>query len=172
MSVDAIVRAFETRLEQLSHDKAVWEALQSGDADLAERGVRAAEYAVAPFIWSRAVGDRFDTTELAEILSVSRQALASRVASGSLLALPGRGTRWYPSWQVDIAKREVRPVVAKVLAAWRALEPDVDPLVIATWATSPEDLLDDETPAMLIEAGGSNDRIVDAAGAVAGRRTG
>lgn len=45
-------------------------------------GRRAAETALAPLLWGEAVGARRNTTETAEFLGVSRQALHERVRGG------------------------------------------------------------------------------------------
>ena len=167
MSIPDIVHHFEMRLKEL--DPELWEAI--GDTDGAEIGRRAADWVVAPVRWRIAVGDVLDTRQLAELLDVSRQAIASRVSSGSLLALPGRGTRYYPAWQLDASQHQVRPLVAELLRTWRRIEPDVEPLTIAAWATTPNELLDDRPPAEVIASEDADDAVVHAAAAAADRRT-
>lgn len=110
------------------------------DADEArELGTKAAEEAIASARWSRLVGDRIDTTEAAELLGVTRQALSKRQSSGSLLGLPGRGTTWYPTWQLNIDKKEIRPEVRHIIGAFRdSLGKEADPFLIASWASTPQ----------------------------------
>lgn len=108
------------------------------DDEAAAMGRIAADHAVAALRWSQVVGDRIDTTGLCQLLGVSRQALAKRQAAGSLLGLPGRGTTWYPTWQFDLDARDVRPEVRDIIGAFRDRLDDVDPLLIASWAVTPQ----------------------------------
>jgi len=101
-------------------------------------GVKAADAAVAPLVWSAAVGERWPTTLVTEFLHISRQALHKRVANGSALGLPGRGTTWFPVWQFDLERHEVRPVVVEVIRAFLEELGPVDPYLIAAWATTPQ----------------------------------
>ncbi|MCA1704730.1 MAG: hypothetical protein LC808_16285, partial [Actinobacteria bacterium] len=73
-----------------------------------ELGSRGADAAVAPLVWSAAVGERWPTTTVIEFLQVTRQALHKRVTNGTVLGLPGRGTTWFPVWQFDLDARAVR----------------------------------------------------------------
>lgn len=102
----------------------------------AELGRDAAAAAVAPALWAQQVGDRYDTAAVVDLLGVSRQALHKRVANNSLLGIPGKGTTWFPRWQFDIERRQVRPVVAEIVAAFRAALGALDPLLVASWATT------------------------------------
>ncbi len=113
------------------------EAVGQLDRDAArELGARGAEAALAPLIWAAAVGERWPTTMVTEFLSVTRQALHKRVVNGTALGLPGRGTTLFPVWQFDLGSHEVRPVVAEVIAAFRDELGPVEPLLIASWATT------------------------------------
>lgn len=126
------------------------------DADEArELGTMAAEEAIASARWSRLVGDRIDTSEAAELLGVTRQALSKRQISGSLLGLPGRGTTWYPTWQLDIEKKEIRPEVRHIIGAFRdSLGKEADPFLIASWAsTAQHEDLDGLSPAEWLAQG-------------------
>ena len=116
----------------------------------------------------RPVGDRWDTSTTAEFLGVSRQALHDRVRRGTLLGAPGRGTTWFPTWQFDLGHRQVRPVVAQILHAFEEAFGDrADPLVIASWAQSPQTALDGLSPINWISSAERDD---DAA-VVAARRS-
>ena len=99
-------------------------------------GAQGAEAAVAPLIWAAAVGERWSTTTVAEFLHVTRQALHKRVVKGTVLGVPGRGTTWFPVWQLDLDAHEVRSVVAEIIAAFRDELGAVEPLVITSWATT------------------------------------
>ena len=120
-----------------------------------ELGTKAAEEAIASARWSRLVGDRIDTSEAVELLGVTRQALSKRQTSGSLLGLPGRGTTWYPTWQLDIEKKEIRPEVRDIIGAFRdSLGEGADPFLVASWAsTAQHEDLDGLSPAEWLAQG-------------------
>ena len=136
-------------------------------------GRHAGTGALAPLIWSRSIGERWDVSRTTEFLRVSRQALYKRLKNGSLLGVRGRGTTWFPTWQFDPESHIVRPVVSSIVAEFRDAEPDLDPLVMASWATEANRLLDGQSPAKWITSGDGNDAAVVAAArrAVAGLRS-
>ena len=72
---------------------------------------------------------------MTEFLRIPRQALHKRVVNRTVLALPGRGTTWFPAWQFDMSAHGVRPEVAEVLAAF-ADAGVADPFVATSWATT------------------------------------
>jgi hypothetical protein len=90
---------------------------------------------IAPALWRRAIGPTLDTSQVSAKLGISRQALAQRVTHRSLLALPGRRTRRYPSWQ--FGSDTIRPIVATILRRWYQAEPQIEPETIAVWAATP-----------------------------------
>jgi hypothetical protein len=141
------------------------EQLTSGmdDGQLRELGRRLARLSVAPLLWSKAVGERWDVRRVTEFLDVSRQAVYKRVSTGSLLGLRGEGTTWFPVWQFDAENRIVRPVVARLIEAFQRMDDHVDPLVIASWAATASPSLDGEVPAELVVKGGQDERVVAAA---------
>src|SRR5215210_6704660 len=128
-----------------------------------ELGRRAAEAALAPLLWAEAVGDRWDTTETAEFLGVTRQALHDRVKRGTLLSLPGRGVTWFPIWQFDLAARRARPVVASLLQVFRGMDRPLEPVEIASWAQRTHAELDNVAPADWIADGRPEDAVVTSA---------
>lgn len=143
-SAIALANAFVERLLADHADIAKVDVIE------AERlGELAAEDVIAGARWSQIIGDRIDTTAVTGLLGVTRQALAKRQASGSLLGLPGRSTTWYPIWQFDTDKRAIRPEVRDVIEVFRdALGNDVDTLHIASWASTVQhEDLDGQTPA-------------------------
>lgn len=149
------------------------EQLDQLDAHEATRlGRRAASQALAAARWSQVVGDRLDTTQVTRLLGVSRQAVAKRRQTGSLLGLPGDGTTWYPTWQFDTAEARIRPGVRDLIGAFRDRLDEVDPLVIAAWATTPQDEdLTGHTPAQWLRAGRDPDHLRRAAARAAARLT-
>lgn len=148
--VALLVDAF---LERLSPARR--EINEIGADEARELGAKAAEEAIASARWSRMVGDRIDTSEAAELLGVTRQALSKRQTSGSLLGLPGRSTTWYPTWQLDIDKKEIRSEVRHIIGAFRgSLGKEADPFLIASWAsTAQHEDLDGLSPAEWLAQG-------------------
>lgn len=112
--------------------------------------------------------DRLDTTDTALLLGITRQALHKKVRGGTALGVPGRGTTWFPSWQFT-PDHTVRPVVARVLAAFAAADPDhrVDPWNVLSWADTPQPELDGTRPAEVISDPDLEDSVVEAAAAAA-----
>lgn len=140
-------------------------------AEAVRAGEEAAEQLIAGLRWSEIVGERLDTNEIGTLLGISRQALAQRQRSGSVLGLRGRTTTWYPAWQLDTDARRIRPEVRLVVAPFRdRLDDDYDPLLVASWATTPQlEDLDGATPARWMQEGGDLDRLVIAAERAAAR---
>ncbi len=134
-----------------------------GSDEARELGRRGAEAALAPLIWGEAVGERWDTTEVAEFLGVSRQALHDRLKRGTLLGVPGRGVTWFPIWQFDLAQRRVRPVVAALLKVFRSMDRPLEPVEIASWAKVPQSDLDDVAPADWVAESRPDQTVVTAA---------
>lgn len=133
-------------------------------ANAARLGSQLAEQLVAQLRWSSRVGDTLTTTEVRSMLALSRQALGSRRRSGSLLGLSDvRGTTRYPSWQFDVESRGVRPQVAMVCRPFRAELPEVREDQIVSWASTPQDDLDERSPAQWIACGEGDDRLVQSA---------
>ena len=149
------------------------DAMLLGKLDVEEAnrlGRRAAAQVLAAARWSQIIGDRLDTTQVSRLLGITRQALAKRQNTGSLLGLPGDGTTWYPTWQFDIDQARIRPEVRDLIGAFRDRLDDIDSLVIAAWATTPqEEDLAGETPAQWLRAGRDPDQLRQAAERAAAR---
>lgn len=146
-SLSAFEQGFREELTELWHRHPELGDVSGPDAVGAGR--EAARQAVAPVIWRMALGEVWDTGRVTEFLGVSRQALAQRVHSGTLLGLRGRGTTLFPCWQFDVARRAVRPIVAALLAEFRN-EAGVESWTIASWAMTPQTELRGNTPAELL----------------------
>lgn len=114
------------RLAMLDHEEAE------------ELGRRAARMTLAPVLWRTLAGDVFDTTQVCDLLDISRQAIAKRVRHQSLLGIPGQRTTYFPVWQFDLDRSQVRPVVKDVLAVFQKTLGAVDPLVVVSWSRSPQ----------------------------------
>ncbi len=133
-------------------DKSAYHYVESLSPQEAEAtGRQAARSVFAPFIWGRKVGDRWDIRRSCEFLGVSRQALYKRVRTGTALGVSGQGTTYFPTWQFDLDKRLIRQVVGQVISAFREADNEVDPLVIAAWATAKNQLLDGLSPVEWIQ---------------------
>lgn len=128
-----------------------------GDHEALELGRRGAREALAPLLWKTLAGDVLDTTQVGELLDVTRQAINKRIRHHSLLALPGKRTTYFPTWQFDFDRREIRPVVKDLLQVFVAALGDLDPFVVTSWARSPQhDELDGMTPQEWIDKGGDD----------------
>jgi len=134
---DAVARLHDGFVEDLGallgrHENAV-SGLTFDEARLL--GAQSAEAALAPLIWA-AIGERWSTGTVAELLDVTRQALHKRVVKGTALGVPGRGTTWFPVWQLDLDAHQVRSGVTEIIAAFHDELGAVDPLMIASWAAT------------------------------------
>lgn len=158
-AIEAAIGAFS---EALIAETETFDGLKNDEA--AELGRYGAESAIASLRWSQIVGERLNTTQVAELLGISRQALAKRLASGSLLGLPGRSTTWYPTWQFDIETNSIRPEVRDLISAFREHLDDLDPYTIASWASTPqEEDLDGHTPIQWLQSHQDPTQLVTAA---------
>jgi hypothetical protein len=126
-------------------------------------GAQAARTVFAPFIWDAQVGERWDVRLASEFLGISRQALYKRVRTGTALGVPGRGTTYFPVWQFDFDKHLIRQVVGEILGAFQEADEEIDPLVIAAWATKGNRLLRGESPAEWISQGRDDVAVLAAA---------
>lgn len=133
-----------------------------GEQDQAGVG-GAADATLAPLLWARAVGNRWDTADVVEFLGIGRRALEEQVKRLTVLGIPGRGTTWFPTWQLDLVRRQVRPVVGELLTAMRDPDGRIEALELAAWATTARADLDGLAPADWIEDGRSDEAVVRAA---------
>lgn len=151
---------------ELHSDKRYWQLIDELSPDEAlDLGREAARAAIAPLLLRKMLGDdRFDTTDAALMLQVTRQSLHKRAKAGRLLGLPGRGTTWYPAWQFDVDHRVVRPSAQAVFAAWvDVLGTDFDRSTLLAWANSPQPELYDNRPASWILENADSSALVDSA---------
>jgi len=152
---EALARGFRERLDALPSQ--ILDSLWPNQAE--QLGRRVVGTALAPKIWADVVGERFDTAQMVEMLRITRQALAKRVASGTLLGLPGKGTTFYPTWQFDLSAEPVRirRSVAAAFTAWVKEMGSLDPYAVASWAQTRQPELHDLTPVEYLGKGGDND---------------
>ncbi|MGH8982200.1 MAG: hypothetical protein ACRDWE_14480 [Acidimicrobiales bacterium] len=161
----AMEQGFSGRLaELLTQDERIAEAFERlTDDEAVALGRRAAEDVLAPLYWAGVIGDRWDVQHASKFLDISRQALYKRVRGGSALGVRGQGTTYFPVWQFDPKERIVRAIVAHIIDAFSVADPDVDPLVIAAWANTPNEQLDGLTPAAWITGGRDDGRVIGVA---------
>ena len=165
----AILEAFE---EELFRHVEVIRELDSDDLGVAtELGREAAGAVIGPLYLRRLLGDdRLETADVSRLLGVTRQALHKRVHGHTILAIPGRGTTWYPAWQFDAQRRQLRPQASAIVKEWaRILQDDYDPEVLLAWAVRPQAELDDLAPCDWILEDKDEDRLLTAGRHVARR---
>jgi hypothetical protein len=137
--------------------------INSVDYDEAfQLGRAAALTALAPLLWVRQIGERWNTTQVTEFLNITRQAVFKKIRSRALLGLAGRGTTWFPAWQFDPATHQVRFVVSKILDVFYSADDQLSPLAIASWANTKQPELE-QTPAAWIAAAKDPSEVVQAA---------
>ena len=164
--IETAVGAFRARL--MAHA----EVISQLDLDETRKaGTCAADHMVSGARWATVVGDRLDTTQVTELLGVTRQALSKRQRSGSILGLHGQATTWYPIWQFDLDARQVRPGIRYIVGAFRdRLEEDYNPMTVASWASSEQtEDLGGLSPAQWLAEGRDPDRLFAAADRAAAR---
>lgn len=143
-------------------------AIDEGDLEsVREIGRRAAALAASSLLWQHRVGGQLvDTAWVCEHLNVTRQAVAKKVATGQLIALPGGRSRQYPTWQFTAAIDTPALVLAdvpRIIAAFREVYPDTTPVQIAAWANKVQPELEGRTPADWIDTGQPPEPLVLAA---------
>ena len=149
------------KVEQLLTSRTV-EAPELADADptlLAERMIASIP---ARHVYDALVGPFYDTTGLRKWLGLTRQALASRVRAGSLLACPTQDNQLvYPAWQFR-ADGSTVPHLAEVIKILRRSASS--PWTIATWLRTPDSQSTDGLDAVSwLNAGGDVQIIIEAA---------
>jgi hypothetical protein len=155
-------KEIESILDARPHLSEMLASLADDDAE--ELGRQAARTVLAPLQWRAVADDVFDTTQVCELLGISRQAVAKRVRHRSLLAIPGRRTTYFPTWQFDLDRGIVRPVVKDLLRIFDESLGTADPLVIASWSNSSQhDELKGLSPQEWIQKDGSDKALALAA---------
>jgi hypothetical protein len=142
--------------------------LKDVEIDLAELiAEEAARMTVGSLRWRLATGESITTKDLTLRWQVTRQAIAKQVKTGHLLGVPGRTTTYFPTWQFDETTSEVRPVVIAILKVFAKYCGQVDPMVIASWAATPQPELHGLSPRDWIERRRNSRPLLKAAEATA-----
>lgn len=155
----AVCHAFE---EELRYYPDLFKDLDNGNPeDALELGRDAARAVIGPLLMRQLLGDdRLDTGDAATLLGVTRQALHKRARTGGILAVPGRGTTWYPAWQFDFNGHAVRPTLSYVLRDWvRILGDHYDPETFLAWSVSEQPDLESMSPREWITEGRDPDQV-------------
>lgn len=134
-------RAFEEALQELDLPEDAPDT-----ADPAVLGRRAALLAVAETLWGQYLGPLFEVEQVKILLKVtSRQAVSDLARRGRLLALDtSDGRKLYPAFQFSTSGRPYSEV-QKILKIFTGAVQS--PYTIASWFTTPQDLLEGEKPA-------------------------
>jgi len=165
VSLDHLIKGFAEGVEELPAEVAA----NLTPAAARVMGRQAARYAIAPLIWSARLGDTLDTTQVARHLGVSRQALAKRLANGSILGLPGRGTTHYPVWQFTPELKAVRPDVREIFKIFVAELGSLDAYAVSAWMTTTSEELNGLSPKDWLLKKDDPQPVYDAASRTAGR---
>ncbi len=162
-SYDIAAKAFRETLRGL--------ALPESDPALKDPeklGRQAALSALAGAIWRKLIGPTLGTREVQEQIGVTtRQAVSDLVKRRRLLALETdqRQLR-YPLFQFSPQGRPY-PQVPEILEIFH--EAAADPYTVASWFTSPQRLLQGQTPAAWLRTGHDPEPVVEAARRMAER---
>jgi hypothetical protein len=153
----AAAKAFEEALEELK--------LPDDAPDLQDPralGRRAALLAASEALWSKVLAPLFDVEQAQSVLKVgSRQAVSDLAKRERILAVDGSGGRkLYPGFQFGPNGRPY-PEVAQVIRIFAGVVET--PYTIASWFVSPQDLLNEETPAAWMRAGREPELLLEAA---------
>jgi hypothetical protein len=112
--------------------------------------------------WIRVLGPLFNREEVRRVLHLrNAREVGALQTQGQLLTLNSfEGQTLYPAFQFNAAGKPY-PEIAKVLEIFSgAVE---TPYTIASWFVSPQDLLDDKTPAAWLQEGGDPTLLFEAA---------
>jgi len=108
-----------------------------------EAARRGALLATAGQAWENELGPLLSTTDVRELLGVSRQRVDELLRSQRLVALSdSAGHRRYPTFQFQ----DGRPLPSLVAAFWTLAAAAVSPWSAASWCTAPDDALEGLSP--------------------------
>jgi hypothetical protein len=161
--IDQLIDGFKEGLSELPHELVV--NLSPDDARAVGR--RAARSSVAALIWATKLGEMLTTTEVVSRLQITRQALAKRLAAGTILGIVGRNTTHYPVWQFDPVDPEVRPEVRDIFKIFMAELGSLDAQTVSSWMMTPSQDLHGVCPHDWLLKRGDPQTVYDAAKRVA-----
>jgi hypothetical protein len=132
-AIELLMEGFAEGLDELPHDLAI----NLSPEDAKALGRKWARSGLAALIWATRLGDTLNTTEVSKRLHISRQALAKRLAAGTILGIPGRGTTHYPIWQFKPSQDEVRPEVREIFRIFVDELDSLDAHAVSSWMMTP-----------------------------------
>jgi hypothetical protein len=164
-ALDQLKEGFADVLSELQPDLVI-----DLDRDTARSiGRQAARSILAPLILAAQLGETLDTAAVTDRLGLSRQALAKRLAAGTILGVRGRGTTHYPVWQFTPRLDEVRPELREVFKIFSTELGSLDPYAVAAWLKTPAEELNGLSPHLWLNAKDDPQPVYDAARQTAGR---
>jgi len=164
-AMDQLKEGFADGVAEFQHDLVI-----NVDPDTARNiGRHAARSILAPLVLAAQLGETWDTTEVTEYLGISRQALAKRLAAGTILGVRGRGTTHYPLWQFTPGLNEVRPEVREIFKIFTAELGTLDAYAVAAWMNTPAEELNGLSPHLWLRAKDDAQPVYDVARQTAGR---
>lgn len=126
LTEDAILAFVQTVGELLGADRSL-------SVEAARRG---GLLAAASQAWENELGPLLATSEVRELLGVSRQRVDELLRSKRLIALSdSAGHRRYPAFQFH----DGRPLQPLVVAFWTVADASIDPWTAAAWCIAPDD---------------------------------
>lgn len=126
-------------------------------------GRSSARIDVASLIWASKLGEMLTTTEVAARLRITRQALAKRLAAGTILGIVGRNTTHYPVWQFDPIDHDVRPEVREIFRIFVTSLGSLDAQTVSSWIMTPSRDLHGTSPHEWLLKRGEPQPVYDAA---------
>ena len=132
-------------------------------------GRRCARSGLASLIWASRLGDTLNTTEVSKRLKISRQALAKRMAAGTVLGIPGRTTTYYPIWQFEPDDGDVREEIREIFGIFQSALGSLDAHSVSAWMMTPCPDLHGMSPHEWLIKFGETSEVFDAARRTASR---
>ena len=140
-----------------------------GDAPLDAGAVRrAARLVVAEQAWEQRLGELWETKDVVALLGVSKQRVSMLANTHRLIVVADGGRARFPAWQFAGTSSEDRDSLGKaqqmLVEAGR-----IDPWSAASWFLTGHPDLDGRDPVDWVRTGGTQDRLLAAAGRDAAR---
>lgn len=137
-------------------------ALLGDDAPDDDAVRRAARQTLAEQAWERRLGALLDTSDVVDLLSVSRQQVSALAKNHRLIALKHDGRHRFPAWQFAGTTAKQRACLAEAHQRFVDLA-GLSPWAATAWFLSEHPELDDRDPVSYLRADGSCDLLLTAA---------
>lgn len=132
-AIEHLIEGFAEGLDELPHDLVV----NLSPEDARALGRKSARSGLAALIWAARLGDMLNTTEVSHRLHITRQALAKRLAAGTILGIPGRATTHYPMWQFEPTHGDVRAEIREIFKIFVNESGFLDAHTVTSWMMTP-----------------------------------